>query len=212
MLPESTQKVRQTEKIRQAENGDKIIFTDSKVVGGFHQIIINNGNGGVGKSTFAQMCIDYAKRKYRINGEELSTVDYVKEVARFCGWDGQKTERDRKFLSDLKMALEEWNDSPTTTVFDKIQSYDYTQNWLIFVNCREPNNIERFIKMNFEITKWPLLTLLVKNDNTPIITSNIGDASVFNYRYNKYIYNNFDLVTLRKMAESFVDELCEGRI
>ena len=86
-------------------------------------------------------------------------------------------------------------------------TYDNTKDWLVFVNCREPSNIERFIKMNNEMAHWPCLTLLVKNDRNPIITSNIGDASVFNYRYNKYIYNNFDLLTLRKMAEQFVDEI-----
>ena len=196
-----------SEKTRKNENNDLIKYTDAELVSGKHQLVIINGNGGAGKSTFASFCIDYAKRKYKMYGAELSTVDWPKEVARFCGWSGRKEEIDRKFLSDLKMALEAWDDSPSRKVFEQILAYDNTKDWLVFVNCREPSNIERFIKMNNEITHWPCLTLLVKNDRNPIITSNIGDASVFNYRYNKYIYNNFDLLTLRKMAEQFVDEI-----
>ena len=88
----------------------------------FHQLILINGMAASGKSTFAKFCIDYAKRKYGVNGEELSTVDWVKEVARFCGWDGKKTELDRRFLSDLKFALERWDGSPVTSVLDKLKS------------------------------------------------------------------------------------------
>ena len=35
---------------------------------------------------------------------ELSTVDFVKEVARICGWKGKKDKKDREFLHDLKEA------------------------------------------------------------------------------------------------------------
>ena len=51
----------------------------------------------------------------------ISTVDFVKEVAKFCGWNGQKTPKDRKFLSDLKNILTQWNDIPYK---DIIGSYE----------------------------------------------------------------------------------------
>ena len=60
------------------------------------QIIVINGTGGCGKTTFVELTQKYGKV---IN---FSSVDKVKEVAKLIGWDGKKTEKDRKFLSDLK--------------------------------------------------------------------------------------------------------------
>ena len=173
----------------------------------FHQLVLINGMATSGKSTFAQFCIDYAKRKYGVNGEELSTVDWVKEVARFCGWDGKKTELDRRFLSDLKFALERWDGSPVTSVLDKLKKHPEDESWISFVNCREPRNIDEFIQLNMETTGWPCVTVFVQNDRAPKITSNPADAGVFNYNYDIYINNNSDLIALRQEAERFVDEL-----
>ena len=61
------------------------------------EIIIINGSGGVGKDTFIAMCDKYTYTK------NYSSVDEIKCVARQLGWNGGKTEKDRKFLSDLKL-------------------------------------------------------------------------------------------------------------
>lgn len=77
-------------------------------------IVIINGLGGSGKSTFcSQSKASFINKvKSPSLSYELSTVDFVKEVAAFCGWRGEKEPKDRAFLHDLKMALEEWNDIP----------------------------------------------------------------------------------------------------
>ena len=59
-------------------------------------IIIINGTGGSGKDTFVEFVSKYSKVF------NFSSVDKVKEVARVIGWSGTKSEKDRKFLSDLK--------------------------------------------------------------------------------------------------------------
>ena len=35
-------------------------------------------------------------------------------IAKECGWGGEKDDKARKFLSDLKRTLVEYNDYPTT--------------------------------------------------------------------------------------------------
>ena len=62
------------------------------------RVVIINGIGGSGKDTFVVMCKDVLGANRVLN---ISTVDFVKEVAKFCGWDGSKQPEDRKFLSDL---------------------------------------------------------------------------------------------------------------
>ena len=63
---------------------------------GSKQIVIINGTGGCGKDTFVSFVSKY-KRVYN-----FSSIDKVKEIAKLIGWDGGKTDKDRKFLSDLK--------------------------------------------------------------------------------------------------------------
>ena len=72
-------------------------------------VVVINGSGGVGKSTFIELCREWDNRVF-----ETSTVDFVKEVAKMCGWDGTKTDENRKFLSDLKDLLSQWGGCSTS--------------------------------------------------------------------------------------------------
>ena len=76
-------------------------------------LYIINGAAASGKSTFCSL----VKEKL---GEghcyEISTVDLVKEVAKVAGWNGEKTAKNRKFLSDLKDLLTQWDDVPVRNV------------------------------------------------------------------------------------------------
>ena len=68
-------------------------------------VFITNGTGGCGKDTFAEILNDF------VDVTKISSIDPVKQFARFMGWNGGKTEKDRKFLSDLKLILIEYNDT-----------------------------------------------------------------------------------------------------
>lgn len=71
------------------------------------KVIVINGMGGVGKSTFVSLCHEIDPMVI-----ETSTVDFVKEIALQAGWDGIKDEAGRRFLSDLKDAMERYKDIP----------------------------------------------------------------------------------------------------
>ena len=71
------------------------------------EIVVINGSGGAGKDTFVQFCGEYTSIM------NISSVDKVKEAAKvLAGWNGEKDEKSRKFLSDLKELGIEYNDAP----------------------------------------------------------------------------------------------------
>ena len=69
------------------------------------KIIIINGSGRCGKDTF----VEYVKKVSNDRVYLISTVDKVKEIAKTMGWDGNKDEKSRKFLSDIKLAWTNYN-------------------------------------------------------------------------------------------------------
>ena len=172
------------------------------------QIIIINGSGGCGKGTFIEKCKECAGTKLKV--KELSSIDWVKVVARFCGWnDKQKTEKDRLFLFELKQALEKYDNSPNLTVLTAIKKLmEEDQNCLIFVNIRESYNIDNFKELCKTTLGIECKTMLVINNNKPIIESNPADRDINNYNYDFYIYNNGTFEDLKDEADKFLRENC----
>ena len=162
-------------------------------------IIIINGSGGVGKDTFCEM-VD------KVSGYQCdiySSVQFVKELAKECGWNGAKEEKDRKFLSDLKDLLTEYNDLPFKKVCEEIDSFlDCENTILLFIHIREPKEIQKVVD------KYPQVkTILISSMRVDHITSNHADAEVFNYEYDYYIHNDGSLDCLKEMAETFYRQL-----
>lgn len=112
-------------------------------------IYVVNGFPGSGKTTFEDMICEITERGY---GYKFSTIDPVKEIASKFGWDGTKDAKNRKFLSDLKDLLTEWNDIPYKEVERKVllvksEFEEYGLNFdecAIFIDCREPSEIDKF--------------------------------------------------------------------
>lgn len=169
------------------------------------QIFIINGSGGVGKDTFVSLV---GKSLYRLYGYTLlnySSIDCVKNVARSIGWNGGKTEKDRKFLSDLKVLMTEYNDTPFSTLQYMVNLFEKSEDTkILFLHIREPKEIER-AKQAFNAK-----TILIKRDSIPHITSNMADNGVFDYQYDIEINNDGDLNDFAKQAEEFIISHFEG--
>lgn len=176
------------------------------------KIIIINGLGGCGKSTFVKLCKDYCKaRLENVKAYELSSIDFVKEVAIFCGWDGSKTTKNRTFLHNLKVLLEEWDEVPDKKVFEKIKELKNGQiNNIFFVNIREGYNIDIFKSLAKE-QNYDCLTLIVRNSN--IKTNEVLELieQINNYKYDIIINNNKDLSHLEFLAKNFMQDLVNGK-
>jgi dephospho-CoA kinase len=158
-------------------------------------IFITNGMGGCGKDTFANFLKD------RANVTKISSVDRVKHIAYEGGWDGGKTEKDRKFLSDLKCLLTEYNDLPFKSISYQVELFkeDFDADVLL-IDIREPEEIERAKKA------FGAKTILIKNDRVPYISSNMADAGVYNYDYDIIIENNGTLEEFEEKVQNFAKE------
>lgn len=157
------------------------------------QIVVINGTGGSGKDTFVEFVSKYAKVF------NFSSVDKVKEIARAIGWDGQKTEKDRKFLSDLKRLTTEYNDMAFNSIKQAINSFNDLDSEIMFIHIREPEEIQR------AVSNFGAKTLLVRREGLASITTNYSDASVENYNYD-FIIENTTLENLDNLAEQFVEQ------
>lgn len=163
------------------------------------KIFIVNGSGGVGKDTFA----DFLKE--RIPVYKYSSIDKVKSIAKECGWDGGKTERDRKFLSDLKLLTTAYSDMPFNDIAKEVQKFRNHKALgdVMLIDIREPEEIERAKKT------FGAMTILIKRESVPAITSNMADANVDNYEYDFVIYNDGTLDEFRELIHRFADFILE---
>lgn len=167
------------------------------------QIFIINGSGRVGKDTFCNLIRDYSGHDTYI----ISSVDDIKKKAKLMGWDGiSKTEKDRKFLSDLKDLCTWYNDAPYDYIRQQIMYFEATpKSEIMFIHIREPKEIEK-IKQKYPYIK----TILITNKNVPHITSNEADAGVFDYHYDYVIRNDGSLDELKDKALELLKEFEGG--
>lgn len=165
------------------------------------KILLINGFPLSGKTTFTNFC---SNEGYVYN---LSTVDIVKDIAKYCGWNGEKTPESRKFLSDLKDLLTEWNDIPIKNIKYNINNVlnsewyrkNTSEETIFFIDVREPKELERLRN------EWGAKTLLIQrptieNNNY----SNHADAEVMDFNYDFIIYNSGTLEDLKQKAKDFI--------
>ena len=169
------------------------------------QIFIINGSGGSGKDLFINL-VDKSIRninpKYNWSYvTNYSSVSKVKDIAKKCGWNGGKTDKDRKFLSDLKLLLTDYNDLPFKCMSYVAEDfYDEYGSKMLFFHIREPDQIKRAVKV------FNAKTILVKRDSVQHITSNVSDANVYNYDYDIIIENNGTEEKLEEKAKQFLQD------
>lgn len=157
--------------------------------------IILNGNGGCGKDTFVDLC----RKAEPLSIWHLSTITPVKEAAEILGWDGTKTEENRKFLSDLKDMATKTFDTSYVYIKKQLENAMFNNIEVVFIDCREPNDIQR-LKEDF----GAITVLIDASTRKPNITSNHADAEVYNYEYNYVIKNNGTIEEFSEKAKDFI--------
>ncbi len=159
-------------------------------------VIVINGAGGVGKDTLCE----FAEKHFKVMN--VSSITPIKEIAAMCGWNGEKTDKARKFLSDLKALSIEYNDYPTLWAKERYSDFLSSDNEIMFLHVREPEEIAKFVKATDGMAK----TLLVRGGDR-MTKSNYGNASddgVENYPYDYYFVND---KTLDIAEKDFVEFL-----
>ena len=163
-------------------------------------IFITNGMARCGKDTFAAYLNDIVPTlKY-------SSIDKVKDIAKLCGWDGEsKTEKDRKFLSDLKLLTTDYSDMPFKAIEQKVNTF--LSDWkheVMLIDIREPDEIEKAKKA------FNAKTILIENNRVAFIDSNMADKNVFNYTYDYTVQNNGTLEEFKENIKQFWEKANEG--
>lgn len=194
------------------------------------QVFIINGSGGVGKDSFVKFvgkAMDIFISCSEGHDREIiqdwftpcgcgvdpydfvwnySSVHKVKEIANHYGhWTGGKTEKDRKFLSDMKLLFTDYCDMPFESMKEVVKEFrDDPDSMILFLHIREPKEIER-AKREFDAK-----TVLIVRDSVEQIHSNMADDGVYNYDYDIIISNNGDKRRLYEEAYKFVRNFING--
>lgn len=164
-----------------------------------HQVVIINGNGGVGKDTFINALKIIARHRMTI--WNYSSVDKIKEIAKMIGWDGNKDEKSRKLLSDLKALCDNYNNLTFEAMQSKVDEFKRSDASILFLHIREPHNIEA-AKIAFDAE-----TVLVTRDAVEQITSNDSDKNVAEYDYDFIVNNDGDISDLGDECDRFLQYL-----
>lgn len=169
------------------------------------KVFILNGVGTSGKGEFVA-CIN----KY-IPTLKYSIVDLSKEAAKVLGWDGGKTEKDRKFLSDIMDLSTDYNDAPFKDVLSLVTDFKNKKNLdgykVLIIDMRDPKDIARAVET------FGAETIFIRNPNVKKIESNHADRDVENYNYDYIIENDGTLEQLEMVAKIFVrDIICWSEI
>ena len=159
--------------------------------------IVINGKGGVGKDTLCR----FAAERYKT--ENVSSITPIKELAAACGWQGEKTDRARKFLSDLKALTAAYNDYPTTYLANCYRAFLSSDDELLFVHIREPEEIRKFVAATDGAAK----TLLVRGGERceRAAYGNASDDGVEDYPYDYVFTNDRPLDQTKGAFLSFLD-------
>lgn len=160
------------------------------------RIFIVNGMARSGKDTFAKFLDEF------VPVFKYSSIDKVKHIAAQCGWTGGKTEKDRKFLSDLKMLTTEYSDMSFVDISIMVARFSVDDCYsVMLIDIREPEEIEKAKRiLNAE-------TIFIDNPRVEQITSNFGDAHVGEYQYDYVLYNSGTLEDFREVAKWFAEDI-----
>jgi len=174
-----------------------------------YRVIILNGSNCSGKDNFAESFIKH----YKYTAVNISTINRVKELAKkHFGWDGKKTEPARKFLAEMKQIWAEYNNGPFLYSVNEIKQLESKlkkkdkKNLIVFVHCREPEEIQKF-KDKYQEKCLAILLQRAERTEQKKIANNHADMGVDNYNYDRIILNNGSKIDLEKQAIDFLESI-----
>ncbi len=162
-------------------------------------VIIINGNGGVGKDT---LC-DLAAKQFRVH--TVSSITPIKEVAqKYGGWNGEKDNKSRRFLADLKEIFVEYNDLPFQYLCKEYSQFMKSKDQILFAHIREGSEIDKFKK---HVSGACYTLLVTRNLNENVRWGNMSDDNVKMYKYD-LIYENDK--SLKESGRDFCEFLAKN--
>lgn len=171
------------------------------------KIFVINGPAGVGKDTFVTYVDNYLRNEDNSKAISLSSVGGIKFIAStyFNYKESVKSDKDRKFLADLKQLTDDYCnysfkyvDEEIQKILDNNKADIYTKVSAIFIMCREPEKIEKFKEI------YHAKTIFVDSNRViHQVTNNESDKNVRDFNYDITVLNNGDLSSLSNTAIMF---------
>ena len=159
-------------------------------------VIIINGAGGVGKDTICSVL------RHHRHTLVYSSIQPIKRIAYEIGWEGEKTDKARKMLSDLKDICTEYNNLPLMYMVGKLEKAGIEPNVdIVIFHIREPGEIAKF-KQYAKHQGYTCKTLLIRSERAQQSYGNHADDDVENYPYDM-VYQNDG--TLENLDKDFMD-------
>lgn len=160
------------------------------------RVIIVNGVARCGKDTFVNYLVDLLDKPTF----KLSSIDKIKQfTSAILGVEQDKTDKYRKFLSNIKDEWTEYNDGPFKHMVSLIDKYmgDFKTS-VVTVMVREPDEIEKLERHYGD----DCVTVLISRTGieTP---NNHADEDVQDYDYDIYIDNSGSIDDFKKEIEFF---------
>ena len=162
-------------------------------------VIIINGKGGVGKDF---LC-DSVSKQYKT--KNISAITPIKEIASIYGWNGEKDDRSRRFLSELKRVFADYNDLPNQYLLKEYCAFLESNQQILFVHIREKDQIQRFISSLY--TKHITLLIRRKSIDNRHQYGNSSDDNVTDLIYDYYFDNDLDAEQSAMKFQNFIDEI-----
>ncbi len=162
-------------------------------------VIIINGKGGVGKDT---LCNFVAKH---YDTRNISSITPILKIAKAGNWDGNKDDKSRKLLSDLKHLFTNYNDLSFNYLKSQTEEFLVTEEEVLFVHMREPEEISKYLKY---VTSQGLTckTLLIERSSFEFKTyGNDADDMVGCYQYDFTYHNDLPLAEAEKDFITFFE-------
>lgn len=155
-------------------------------------VLITNGSGGCGKDTMAEIMAKYVKIK------KVSSIDIIKDMLKNYTVDYTalygKDEKYRKLLATVKSAFIEFNNLPLGEMTHEILRFLVSENQVLLMDIREPEEIKKIIQYVEDCKDYMnninIQTVLVINNNVPVIKTVKSDEEVFDYAPYDYIIDN----------------------
>lgn len=162
-------------------------------------VVVINGKGGVGKDS---LC-DAMESAYSV--KNISAITPIKEIAAQYGWHGEKDEKARRFLSELKRVFVNYNDLPNRYLVDEYIEFLKSNRQILFVHIREIDQIEHFVSC----VHTPCITLLIRRKAVDELRQygNESDDNVALYPYDYYFDNDMPYEESGKAFIKFFDAL-----
>ena len=148
-------------------------------------IFIINGSNGVGKDTFIDKLRDELRDYEYLN---ISSIDVVKNMLRKNEiWDGQKDEKGRQLLAEVKAAINKYSDFINTDIIMRVGRWRprTMMNSIAFIHVREPEQIEILSqRLESAFGEFSMVgTILIKRASAEAVANNDADMNVENYKY-----------------------------